>query len=239
MFILTVSGAACWFHTKNTSLLSILFLIRAVAAFVWWKDMLKEGTITGTHNSWVNSNLQLGIILFISSEVLFFTAFFWAFFHRRISPTIELGQSWPPRSIYTFNPMNVPLLNTLILLSSGVSITYSHHALIERNKQERSNSIILTVCLGLLFTSLQGMEYLEAPYSLSDSVFGTTFFIATGFHGLHVIIGSTFLIVTFKRIMSRRLTTKHTTGFECAAWYWHFVDVVWLFLYTSIYWWGS
>lgn len=206
---------------------------------MWWIDISKETLKQGNHTKNVNKGLQLGILLFITSEVLFFVAFFWAFFHRRISPTIELGQEWPPKIINPFNPLNVPLLNTLVLISSGASITWSHHRLIIKEKKKSENTLITTILLGLLFTALQAIEYIEAPYTLTDSVFGTTFFVATGFHGLHVIIGTTFLIVTLNRIKNITKSPEHTTGFECAAWYWHFVDVVWLFLYTRVYWWGS
>jgi len=169
----------------------------------------------------------------------FFFSFFWAFFHRRISPTIEIGAQWPPIGIYPFNPFQVPLLNTIILLSSGVTVTWSHHSIIENNHSQAVYSLILTVALGIYFTLLQAMEYWEARFSISDSVYGSTFFLATGFHGLHVIIGTTFLIVCLARQLIYHFSSGHHFGFEAAAWYWHFVDVVWLFLYIRIYWWGG
>jgi len=169
----------------------------------------------------------------------FLYLFFWAFFHRRISPSIEIGQQWPPLSVITFDPINIPLLNTLILLSSGVSVTWSHHRIITSDYRGLIVSLGLTVLLGIYFTFLQGFEYKESFFSISDSVYGSSFFIATGFHGLHVIIGTSFLLVIFIRMYVFQACSWHLMGFEAAAWYWHFVDVVWLFLYVSLYWWGS
>jgi cytochrome c oxidase subunit 3 len=173
------------------------------------------------------------------SEVLFFFRFFWAFFHRRLSPTIEIGIQWPPIGISPFNPFQVPLLNTIILLSSGFTVTWAHHAIIENNFSQAWQRLTLTVILGVYFTILQGIEYWEARFSISDSVYGSTFFLATGFHGIHVIIGTTFLAVCLIRLNIKHFSINHHFGFEAAAWYWHFVDVVWLFLFITIYWWGS
>jgi len=187
----------------------------------------------------VIKGLKWGIILFITSEVLFFFSFFWAFFHSSLSPTFETGLLWPPTGISPFNAFQVPLLNTIILLSSGVSVTWAHHAILENNFSQTFQSLMITIFLGVYFTSLQALEYWEASFSFSDSVYGSTFFIATGFHGIHVIIGTTFLLICWVRHSSRLFSRTHHFGFEAAAWYWHFVDVVWLFLYISIYWWGS
>jgi len=228
-----------WINNKNNLTLSITFIILILTSFRWWKNVFSETIEQGNHSRQVTVGLQVGILLFIVSEVLFFTSFFWAFFHRRISPNVELGIRWPPQELIAFNPINVPLLNTLLLLSSGVSITWCHHALLKRNKFYRIVSLSTTILLGILFSMLQGFEYVEAPFSIADSVYGSTFFIATGFHGLHVIIGSTFLIVNLLRLKNMKRREEHLTGFECAAWYWHFVDVVWLFLYLNLYWWGS
>lgn len=154
-------------------------------------------------------------------------------------PNPELGGCWPPTGIHPLNPLEVPLLNTSVLLASGVSITWAHHSLIEGNRNPMLQALFITIALGVYFTLLQASEYYEAPFTISDGVYGSTFFVATGFHGLHVIIGSTFLIVCFFRQLKYHFTSNHHFGFEAAAWYWHFVDVVWLFLYVSIYWWGS
>lgn len=198
-----------------------------------------ESTFQGHHTPAVQKGLRYGMILFIISEVLFFTGFFWAFYHSSLAPTPELGGCWPPTGIHPLNPLEVPLLNTSVLLASGVSITWAHHSLIEGNRYHMLQALFITIALGVYFTLLQASEYYEAPFTISDGVYGSTFFVATGFHGLHVIIGSTFLIVCFFRQLKFHFTSSHHFGFEAAAWYWHFVDVVWLFLYVSIYWWGS
>jgi len=237
-FTLT-SGITKMFHVYSTRLFFLGVIILLITCFQWWRDISREGTYQGIHTSIVEKGLRWGIILFIVSEVLFFFSFFWAFFHRRISPTIEIGAQWPPIGIYPFNPFQVPLLNTIILLSSGVTVTWRHHAIIENNHSQALYSLILTVILGVYFTLLQAIEYWEATFSISDSVYGSTFFLATGFHGFHVIIGTSFLIVCLTRQIRYHFSSKHHFGFEAAAWYWHFVDVVWLFLYIRIYWWGG
>jgi cytochrome c oxidase subunit 3 len=168
---------------------------------------------------------------------MFFFSFFWAFFHRSLAPIVGLGLTWPPSGVSAFNPIQVPLLNTITLLSSGVTVTWAHHSLIAKNPSETTQALTATVILGLYFTALQAFEYWEASFSLSDSVYGTTLFVATGFHGLHVIIGTAFLIVCLIRHYWAHFSPTHHFGFEAAAWYWHFVDIVWLFLYISVYWW--
>lgn len=217
----------------------ISFFSLILISYSWWRDVVRESFLQGYHHSVVIDGLKLGIILFITSEVFFFVSFFWAYFHRRVSPNVEIGQIWPPYSIIAFNPINVPLLNTIILLSSGVRITWSHHAILKNLIKKANFSILLTIILGVYFSILQGIEYIQAEFCLSDSIYGSTFFIATGFHGLHVIIGTTFLLICYIRIVNMQISSTHLIGFEAAAWYWHFVDVVWLFLYISVYWWGK
>lgn len=167
----------------------------------------------------VTYGLRWGMILFIVSEVFFFISFFWAFFHSSLAPTLELGLVWPPIGIDCFNPFHVPLLNTVVLLSRGVSVTWAHHSLMEGNNFQIIVSLGLTVVLGFYFTLLQAFEYLEARFTIADSVYGSTFFIATGFHGLHVIVGTTFLFVCFLRQMLNHFSSYHHFGFEAAAWY--------------------
>jgi cytochrome c oxidase subunit 3 len=179
------------------------------------------------------------MILFIVSEIMFFFAFFWGFFASSLAPTIEIGGIWPPPGINVLNPWEIPLLNTLILLLSGFTCTWAHHAMIEGKRQAVILSLGLTVILGIIFTGLQAMEYFEADFTISDGIYGSTFFLTTGFHGFHVLVGTTFLVVCFFRVLSYHFTRNHHFGFEAAAWYWHFVDVVWLFLFVSIYWWGG
>lgn len=204
----------------------------------WWRDVVREGIYLGLHRNFVVAGLKYGIILFIVSEVFFFISFFWAFFHSSLAPTLEIGSYWPPVGIEVFNPFQIPLLNTSLLLSSGVRVTWAHHALIEGDWRGGFYGLLMTVVLGLYFTLLQGYEYYEARFTISDSVYGSVFFMATGFHGFHVIVGSIFLFVCFGRHYFDHFSANHHFGFEAAAWYWHFVDVVWLFLFIMIYWWG-
>nr|UBN08783.1 cytochrome c oxidase subunit 3 [Macropanesthia kraussiana] len=237
--LITMTGLIKWFHLYNNQLIFIGFTIMILTMIQWWRDIVREGTYQGLHTKFVTKGLRWGMILFIISEVFFFISFFWAFFHSSLSPTIEIGSLWPPIGIQPFNPLQIPLLNTAILLSSGVTVTWAHHGLLENNYSQTFQGLLLTIMLGIYFTALQAYEYLEASFTIADSVYGSTFFMATGFHGLHVIIGTTFLLTCFLRHLYYHFSSNHHFGFEAAAWYWHFVDVVWLFLYISIYWWGS
>nr|ADO60502.1 cytochrome c oxidase subunit III [Eulichas sp. BMNH 840452] len=232
-------GLIKWFHLYEVNLFLLGFWITLMIMYQWWRDISREGTMQGLHTYSVTMGLRWGMILFITSEVLFFVSFFWGFFHSSLSPTIELGMLWPPKGILPFNPIQIPLLNTLILLTSGITVTWAHHSLMENNFKQAIQGLTLTVILGLYFTALQGFEYIEAPFTISDAVYGSSFFMATGFHGIHVIIGTSFLSVCLLRLYLNHFSSIHHFGFEAAAWYWHFVDVVWLFLYVSIYWWGS
>nr|QTC08180.1 cytochrome c oxidase subunit III [Parachauliodes rastellus] len=235
----TVSGLIMWFHQYNPSLLLLGNVITLLTMYQWWRDITREGTFQGHHTLIVTTGLRWGMILFIVSEVFFFISFFWAFFHSSLSPSIELGAVWPPTGVTPFNPLQIPLLNTAILLTSGVTVTWAHHSLMEGNYTQTIQGLFFTVILGVYFTLLQGYEYNEASFTIADAVYGSTFYVATGFHGLHVIIGTTFLLICLIRQINCHFSSNHHFGFEAAAWYWHFVDVVWLFLYISIYWWGS
>nr|QIT06484.1 cytochrome c oxidase subunit 3 [Lipothrix lubbocki] len=228
-----------WFLNNSTQLLFLSLFTTMLIAFQWWRDITRESTFQGLHSYNVINMMKMGMILFIISEIFFFISFFWAFFHSSLSPTIELGMQWPPSGIKTFNPMQIPLLNTIILLSSGISITWTHHSIIEGSLLESKKSLLITVILGIYFTILQGIEYWESSFTFSDSIYGSTFFMSTGFHGIHVIVGTLFLIVSLMRLNFLHFSNFHHFGFEAAAWYWHFVDVVWLFLYLNIYWWGN
>jgi len=234
--ITMLSSVTIWNKRNFIQPLYISIILTSLIAFNWWNDIIKETKNQGFHQLIVIKGIKIGILLFISSEVLFFASFFWAYFHRRTRPNVELGQNWPPIIINSFNPINIPLLNTIILLSSGVSITWSHHEILNNNKKKSNKRLIITVILGIYFSFLQGIEYIEAEFSINDSSYGSTFFIATGFHGIHVIIGTTFLIICLIRRIKKQININHLIGFEAAAWYWHFVDIVWLFLYISIYW---
>jgi heme/copper-type cytochrome/quinol oxidase subunit 3 len=215
------------------------FFSLLVTFFVWWRDIIREATFQGHHTRAVQDGLTWGMLLFIASEVMFFFAFFWAFYSACLSPTIEIGGVWPPPGVDVLSPWEVPFLNTLILLVSGATCTWSHDAMICGDRQGVLYGLLLTVCLGAIFTALQAVEYLDSNFTISDGIYGSTFFLATGFHGFHVLVGSTFLIVCLLRANNHHFTRQHHFGFEAAAWYWHFVDVVWLFLFVSIYWWGG
>nr|YP_010700923.1 cytochrome c oxidase subunit III [Rhynchospio aff. asiatica ZW-2021]WCI21138.1 cytochrome c oxidase subunit 3 [Rhynchospio aff. asiatica ZW-2021] len=232
-------GLAAWFHNLSPVTLVLGLSLIIITMFQWWRDIIREATFQGHHTKNVAKGMRWGMILFIASEVLFFFAFFWSFFHSSLAPTPELGCTWPPSGITPINPFSIPLLNTAVLLASGVTVTWAHHSLMEKNRTETLQGLALTVALGAYFTALQALEYLEAPFSIADSVYGTTFFVATGFHGLHVLIGTTFLLICLVRATLFHFSDGHHFGFEAAAWYWHFVDVVWIFLYLCIYWWGS
>nr|YP_010956971.1 cytochrome c oxidase subunit III [Symphurus plagiusa]AFC88383.1 cytochrome c oxidase subunit III [Symphurus plagiusa]WMY90142.1 cytochrome c oxidase subunit III [Symphurus plagiusa]WMY90155.1 cytochrome c oxidase subunit III [Symphurus sp.] len=236
--LMMASGLAMWFHFQDKILFTLGITGLALTVYQWWRDMTREATFLGQHTPPVQKGLRFGMVLFIASEVLFFVGFFWAFYHSSLAPSPELGGSWPPAGISPLDPFEVPLLNTAVLLASGVTITWAHHSIVHGGHKNAVCALGLTLMLGAYFTFLQGLEYYEAPFSIADGAYGTTFFVATGFHGLHVIIGSSFLAVCLVRLVLHHFTTNHHFGFEAAAWYWHFVDVVWLFLYVSIYWWG-
>nr|QPZ50345.1 cytochrome c oxidase subunit III [Trachypithecus phayrei]QPZ50358.1 cytochrome c oxidase subunit III [Trachypithecus phayrei]QPZ50371.1 cytochrome c oxidase subunit III [Trachypithecus phayrei] len=237
--LLMTSGLIMWFHFYSTTLLMLGLLTNMLTMYQWWRDIVRESTYQGHHTTPVQKGLRYGMVLFIISEVFFFAGFFWAFYHSSLAPTPHLGGHWPPTGITPLNPLEVPLLNTSVLLASGVTITWAHHSLMESNRKQMIQALFITILLGIYFTLLQMSEYYEAPFTISDGIYGSTFFVATGFHGLHVIIGSTFLTVCLTRQLLYHFTSSHHFGFEAAAWYWHFVDVIWLFLYISIYWWGS
>nr|AXS66422.1 cytochrome c oxidase subunit 3 [Cucujoidea sp. 32 KM-2017] len=235
----SMMGLIKWFHLYNNNLLFLGLTITIMVMYQWWRDITREGTFQGHHTFNVTLGLRWGMILFITSEVFFFISFFWSFFHNSLTPAIDIGMNWPPQGITPFNPIEIPLLNTLILISSGLTVTWAHHSLMENNFKQTIQGLTLTVILGIYFSMLQGLEYMEAPFSIADSVYGSSFYMATGFHGLHVLIGTTFLLICLIRHYLNHFSSIHHFGFEAAAWYWHFVDVVWLFLYISIYWWGS
>nr|QIV24788.1 cytochrome c oxidase subunit III [Analophus parallelus] len=237
--MITMVGLIKWFHMYSSDLLFLGFTVTGLIMYQWWRDIVREATFQGLHTYNVTLGLRWGMILFITSEVFFFISFFWGFFHNSLSPSIELGLNWPPKGITPFNPIEIPLLNTLILLTSGLTVTWAHHGLMENNYKQALQGLLFTVVLGGYFTALQAYEYLESPFTIADAAYGSSFFMATGFHGIHVIIGTTFLLVCLIRHWFNHFSCTHHFGFEAAAWYWHFVDVVWLFLYISIYWWGS
>lgn len=234
-------GCVMFFHGYLFGLTTLSFgiIFTLSSMFLWWRDVVREGTFEGHHTNIVQLGLRYGMILFIVSEVMFFFAFFWAFFSASLAPTVEIGSIWPPKGIDVFDPKAIPLLNTLILLCSGATVTYSHHAITAGKKEDAVWGLLLTVGLAFLFTFLQAFEYTSANFNITDGIYGSTFFMSTGFHGVHVFIGTIFLSVCLFRVWKDHFTTEHHFGFEAAAFYWHFVDVVWLFLYVSVYFWGG
>jgi len=238
-FILCNGTVAFFYNMEHGGFFSLFGLFSLIFTTIfWWRDVVREGN-EGHHTYVVQSNLRYGMILFIISEIMFFFAFFWAYFHSSLAPTIELGSIWPPEAIHPFNPWDIPFINTLILLLSGVTITWAHYAMIHGLKDEAIQTIMGTIGLAIIFTCCQMWEYEEPGFNISDGIYGSTFYLATGFHGIHVIIGTIFIIISLFRIYFDHYTITHHFGFEAAAWYWHFVDVVWLFLFISIYYWGS
>ncbi len=214
-------------------------LLVLLTMYLWWCDVVREAQVEGHHTPVVQIGLRYGMALFIASEVMFFSAFFWAYFGAALFPKAATGFQWPPVGIETFDPFDVPLLNTAILLLSGVTVTWAHHALRAGDRRNLVRGLAITVALGILFTGFQAYEYSHAAFNFTDGIYPSTFFMATGFHGFHVIIGTLFLIVCLFRSMRGHFTPEQHFGFEAAAWYWHFVDVVWLFLFSSVYLWGS
>lgn len=232
-----ISSLILFFYSKNFFFLNLVFFNLILSSFQWWRDVTREASLLGDHTKPVLNNIKIGFFLFIISEIFFFLRFFWRFFHIILAPDIEIGLQWPPIYILSFNPYHIPLLNTLILLSRGFSVTWCHHCIINRNFKEAKKRLSLTILIGFYFTLLQIFEYFNAFFSISDSVFGSVFFITTGFHGLHVIIGSLFLFYNLIRLNLFQFNKKHHFRFEASAWYWHFVDIIWLFLFSFIYWW--
>ena len=236
-------GAVRYFHDAGPWVMLIGFVGVLYTMFAWWAEVVSESR-AGDHTPVVAIGLRYGFIMFIMSEVMFFAAWFWSFFKHAMYPggpeTPVEYQVWPPANIETFDPWHLPLINTLILLCSGAACTWAHHALAhENNRKDLVNGLILSVALGILFTFFQIYEYSHAAFGFSGNIYGANFFMATGFHGVHVIIGTIFLFVCLLRLMKGDFTQTKHIGFEAAAWYWHFVDVVWLFLFAAVYVWGG
>ena len=229
---------------KGTALGIIAILI---AMYGWWKDVVHETITEKAHNSITEIGMRYGMVLFIASEVMFFVAFFWAFFDVSLFANelqqflrVEYTQGqWPPPQIEVIDPFYIPLLMTIILLLSGCTVTWAHYEILEGRQRQATQALAITVFLGFFFLGFQIYEYTHATFPFDEGAFSSTFYMATGFHGFHVFVGSVFLAVCLLRQMKGHFTPKKHFGFEAAAWYWHFVDVVWLFLFIAIYFWGS
>ncbi len=241
-------GGAFWLHNYSLGMAAtIIGAICVIAcAYYWWRDVIHEGKVGKFHNKYVQNGLRIGMALFIMSEVMFFFAFFFAYFYSSNFP-LEIFEGfwpvsdgvWPPKNIETFDPWHLPFMNTLILLLSGTSVTWAHHAILEKNREDAVIALSITVGLGALFSLLQAFEYSHAAFGLKDGIYAANFYLATGFHGVHVIVGTIFLSVCLYRARRGDFLKGNHLGFEFAAWYWHFVDVVWLFLFIFVYVLGS
>jgi cytochrome c oxidase subunit III len=237
-------GLVYYFHGSPPWVAIAGFLVVLYCMYGWWRDVVSE-SLAGDHTPVVVIGLRYGMIMFIISEVMFFAAWFWSFFKHAMYPMGEIvgtqvmPGSWPPEGIETFDPWHLPLINTLILLCSGCAATWAHHALVHENDREQMKwGLWLAIALGVLFTIFQIYEYTHAHFSFAGNIYGANFFMATGFHGAHVVIGTIFLAVCLFRLYQGHFTQEKHVGFEAAAWYWHFVDVVWLFLFAAVYIWG-
>ena len=232
-------GAVYYFTTKNLWLTFVGLAVLFYGVFMWFREVVIEAEHKGDHTPVVQISHRYGMVLFIASEVMFFVAWFWAYFDASLFPDQAIGGVWPPKDIQTLDPWHIPLINTLILLLSGTTVTWAHHAMLENDRKSLVQGLVLTVILGAIFTMFQAYEYMVASFTMSSGIYGSTFYMATGFHGFHVLIGTIFLAVCLFRAKRGHYTSEHHFGFEAAAWYWHFVDVVLLFLFASIYIWGS
>lgn len=227
------------------SIVGILGILAVM--FFWWRDVIIESVKENVHNSITEIGLRFGMALFIASEVMFFVAFFWAFFDASLFATevqqylrtAYTGMQWPPQGIEVIPAFDLPFMMTLILLLSGCTVTWAHHAVLEGNNKDTITALGLSWGLGLIFLCFQVYEYNHATFAFNQGVYSSTFYMATGFHGFHVLVGTIFLFVCWLRARAGHFTPKRHFGFEAAAWYWHFVDVVWLFLFIAIYWWGG
>ena len=238
---LSMHGHAEGHYLLGAGIIGVLSIM-----FVWWRDVIREGRFLHAHTGAVMAGLRFGMVLFITSEVMFFVAFFWAYFDSSLYPKLPITEPWgmglgvwPPKGIEPLEAFHLPLLNTLILLLSGTTVTWAHHALLHNDRKGVVTGLALTVALGFTFTACQLYEYHHAAFGFTQGIFASTFYMATGFHGVHVLIGTLFLLVNLIRAKNGTLSVKHHLGFEFAAWYWHFVDVVWLFLFVFVYWFGS
>ncbi|MBC8339149.1 MAG: cytochrome c oxidase subunit 3 [Rhodospirillales bacterium] len=238
---LTMAFGGVWYMKEGPIYLFLVGVgILLYTAWGWWRDVVTEGRSGVDHTETVRHGLRMGMVFFIASEVMFFFAFFWAYFNSTVPfLSVMAHEVWPPEGVVPLDAWTVPFLNTLILLSSGATVTYAHHQLLKGNHKATANGLLLTVLLGLTFTGFQAYEYIHATFKFTDGIYSSTFYLATGFHGFHVIVGTIFLIVCWFRARAEHFTPEGHIGFEAAAWYWHFVDVVWLFLFVSIYWWGG
>jgi len=235
------TGAVMYFqgYPQGDFFLTLGLFLTVSGMSLWFRDVIVESTLLGHHTSQVQKGLVIGFVLFVISEIFVFFSVFWAYFYASLSPAIEIGGTWPPLGISALDAFGIPLLNTFLLLSSGAFITYGHHALINGDRKGAIIGTLMTIILAILFTGLQYIEYSHAGFTIADSVYGAVFYASTGLHGLHVLVGTIFILVGFLRLINYHLTDTHHIGHESAIMYWHFVDIVWLFLFIAVYYWGG
>jgi cytochrome c oxidase subunit 3 len=238
-------GLVMFMHKSHLGIytLGVGFIALIYCLISWWADVINEGMVEQAHTTEVRRGLTMGMAFFILSEIMFFFAFFFSFFHSSVFPTgildgiwVIADDSWPPKGIKTFDPFDIPFINTLILLLSGTTVTWAHYEIQNYNQKDAERALKYTVILGIFFSFMQAVEYLHAPFKFTDGIYASNFYMATGFHGIHVIIGTIFLAVSYFRVKRGHYNKENAhLGFEFAAWYWHFVDVVWLFLFVFVY----
>ncbi|CAO5680392.1 MAG: Cytochrome c oxidase subunit 3 [Holosporales bacterium] len=240
-----IIGSILAMHKLDYVLLIIGLLCVLAVVSAWLYDVVKESRQKGVHTKSVQNGLKIGMILFIASELMLFVAFFWSYFNAALDPITFVDDKfikgvWPPKGVQPLEAFDLPYLNTLILLLSGTTVTWAHHALKKNNLKDTRLGLLLTIILGLTFTALQALEYGHTAFKFTDGIYATTFFLATGLHGAHVIVGTLLLLVCYIRTFKEGdITQNHHVGFQTSVWYWHFVDVVWMILFCSIYWWGG
>ena len=224
-----VAGGGVWL------IWGVIYVIMSIS--YWGRDVIRESSYQGEHTIIVRRGLKIGVVMFIVSEVMFFVGLFWSYFWSSLGGTVEIGSVWVPKGIELMSAYEVPLLNTCILLTSGMSVTWAHNALVVGNRRGVIEGLVVTVILGGIFTAFQLYEYVHGEFKISDGIYGSTFYMLTGFHGLHVLIGTVMLVVSLIRVWRYEQTKEHNVGFEWSSWYWHFVDVVWLLLFIGVYGW--
>jgi len=236
-----IAVGALWYMKGGPNDLLLLGIATLLYTFCgWWHDIVVESRNGVDHTDVVRRGLRMGMVMFIASEVMFFFAFFWAYFNATVPFLSATAHAvWPPEGVVPLDTWDIPFINTCILLTSGATVTFAHHALRRGNQTWTAHWLLATIALGITFSGFQAFEYIHATFPFTGGIYSSTFYLATGFHGFHVLVGTCFLIVCWLRARAGHFTAKVHVGFEAAAWYWHFVDVVWLFLFACVYWWGS